>query len=98
MKIKKLLVMTTVVVSMLLFVSCGSSKSEIQIEAEIENVSLGNMSSISDKLYYDNDTKIVYYYKSRTGGFSHLSPYYSENGKLCKYNQSTKQIEELIVE
>lgn len=33
-----------------------------------------------NQLYYDNETLIVYY----ATGYQ-LAPYYSENGKLCRY-------------
>lgn len=41
-----------------------------------------------DFLYYANDTHIVYYLVSdRLGykGFGFMSPYYDNNGKMCKY-------------
>ena len=49
---------------------------------------IANLKSISQSLYYDSVTKIVYFWN---GVFSidnatMPTPYYSENGKLIKYN------------
>ena len=30
-----------------------------------------------------------------SSGYGHMSPYYSENGKLCTYDTNTKQIVEI---
>ena len=51
-----------------------------------------------DDLYYYSTTRIVYIvfneYETRAG-YGYMSPYYSENGKLCIYDCNTKQIVEL---
>lgn len=42
----------------------------------------------SKDLYYYSETKIVYIIFSECGGnqgYGYLAPYYSENGKLCRY-------------
>ena len=50
---------------------------------------------INDILVYDVNTSIVYI-KNYTYGFNiTYTPYYSENGKVCKYNERTCIIEEL---
>lgn len=41
-------------------------------------------------LVYDRETRIIYYkYKDNDGGgyqgYGYMAPYYSSNGKLCKY-------------
>ena len=47
------------------------------------------------ELVYDEETKIVYLY--RFGSYrEYLSPYYSENGCLCRYNTETGEIEEIV--
>lgn len=56
---------------------------------------------IPDALYYDSDTKIVYFW----GGQMHSdlndegttpTPYLSEFGNYCRYNSSTGEIEDII--
>jgi hypothetical protein len=39
---------------------------------------------LTEAIIADKDTHILYVYYSK-GYNSYLSPYYSENGKLCKY-------------
>lgn len=46
----------------------------------------------SKYLVYDSSTKVVYYFFNdyyhngdASVGYGYLSPYYSENGKLCRY-------------
>ena len=49
-------------------------------------------------LYYYATTHIVYIvFNERAGnrGYGYMSPYYSENGKLCTYDTNTKQIVEI---
>ena len=51
-------------------------------------------------LYYYSSTKVVYIVFSECGvydddGYGYMSPYYSENGKLCTYDTNTKQIVEI---
>lgn len=51
-----------------------------------------------DHLSYDKETKIVYYYftnRSNQTGYGFMSPYYSENGKLVKYDIDSKTLVEL---
>lgn len=41
-----------------------------------------------DYLIYDKETRIIYYkYEDGEGrrGYGYMTPYYSSNGKLCKY-------------
>lgn len=49
-------------------------------------------------LYYYSTTHIVYIVFNEFEcqvGYSYMSPYYSENGKLCTYDTNTKQIVEI---
>ena len=50
-------------------------------------------------LYYYSTTHIVYIVFNECGegytGFGYMSPYYSENGKLCKYDVKSKQLVEI---
>lgn len=52
-------------------------------------------------LYYDKDTKIVYLiFNEQSGyaGYGYMSPYYSENGKLYRYDVKLKELEEITPE
>lgn len=49
-------------------------------------------------LYYYATTHIVYVVSNECAGncgYGYMSPYYSENGKLCTYDTNTKQIVEI---
>ena len=51
-----------------------------------------------DDLYYYDPTHIVYIvFNECIGnlGLGYMSPYYSENGKLCTYDTNTKQVVEI---
>lgn len=48
-------------------------------------------------LYYYSTTHIVYiiFNERDEKGYGYMSPYYSENGRLCTYDTNTKQIIEI---
>lgn len=49
-------------------------------------------------LYYYSTTHIIYIVfseMSNSQGYGYMSPYYSENGKLCVYDSEAKKIIEL---
>ena len=49
-------------------------------------------------LYYYSTTHVIYIVFNETeyqAGYGYMSPYYSENGKLCIYDTNTKQIVEI---
>lgn len=49
-------------------------------------------------LYYYSTTHVVYIVFNKTeyqAGYGYMSPYYSENGKLCTYDTNTKRIVEI---
>ena len=51
-----------------------------------------------NNLYYYSTTHVVYIVFNETEykvGYGHMSPYYSENGKLCTYDTNKKQIVEI---
>jgi hypothetical protein len=54
---------------------------------------------INNLLSYDKYTKIVYYYFICNEGThyvtSYMSPYYSENGRLCQYDLNEDKIIEI---
>lgn len=49
-------------------------------------------------LYYYSTTHVIYIVFNEAeyqAGYGYMSPYYSENGKLCTYDTDTKQIVEI---
>lgn len=49
-------------------------------------------------LYYYSTTHVIYIVFNEAEyqvGYGYMSPYYSENGKLCTYDTDTKQIVEI---
>ena len=49
-------------------------------------------------LYYYSTTHVIYIIFNEAeyqAGYGYMSPYYSENGKLCTYDTNTKQIVEI---
>lgn len=46
-------------------------------------------------LYYYSTTHIVYIVFNEYTGYGYMSPYYSENGKLCTYDVENKKIVEI---
>ncbi len=74
-----------------------------------ESMGLGKMSKLNESskfisiegetdLYYYATTNIVYIafnYCVGNIGYGYMSPYYSENGRLCTYDVDTKQIVEV---
>lgn len=49
-------------------------------------------------LYYYSTTHVIYIVFNEAeyqAGYGYMSPYYSENGKLCTYDTNTKQIVEI---
>ena len=49
-------------------------------------------------MYYYSTTHVIYIVFNEIGsnsGYGYMSPYYSENGKLCVYDSEAKKIVEL---
>lgn len=68
-------------------ISVGCNRQSILLQDTLFN-------KINTNLIYDKNTKIIYYYNETHYYFVSI-PYYSENGKLCKYNEQEQKIEEL---
>ena len=74
--------------------ACGDAPHELRSPESISS-SISNLEVIDgeDILFYDKNTKVVYYLFStdlaRTStnarGFGFMSPYISENGNYCRY-------------
>lgn len=63
-------------------VACEGNRLENQHEeANIKSFSVNSL----HQLVYDEDTHIVYMRNSTTHGYYVFTPYYSENGKLLRY-------------
>lgn len=57
-----------------------------------------NLIQIDDKLYYYQSTGVVYIvFNEGIGyqGYGYMSPYYSANGNLCRYDLATQSIIEI---
>lgn len=75
-----------------LITGCGTSTSTEQVVTEHTDSIL---KPITKDLYYDGNTKIVYWWNGYLNHFDHATaptPYYSENGNLCKYHPETGEI------
>lgn len=58
----------------------------------------GNLVQINNELYYHKTTGIVYIVFNECDGYSgygYMSPYYSTNGNLCKYDMNSYSIVEI---
>lgn len=87
----------------LLFLMCisisGCSLTEVNI-TEITNSRLLPIETEND-LYYDKDTKIVYIiFEEQIGyaGFGYMSPYYSDNGQVYRYDTVNKELQTIQIE
>ena len=75
----KKLILCTLIICLLFCTGCTEENLESRAEQGlIEYVDL------TEYIVADNDTHILYV-KHSNRDISYLSPYYSENGKLCKY-------------
>ena len=87
---------------MLFGVSGCSSTTDLNDYPEQKSAHL-HLIELNDRkdLYYDDETGVVYFLFSVGGKFSdwskgYMSPYYSKNGKVCKYEN--RQIVEITEE
>lgn len=79
----KKLVCTIFIAFCLCLSGCGKSYKGKASEAELIKC------PEHDVLYYDPTTKVIYYIFYDTDvhqGFGYMSPYISENGKFCKWD------------
>ena len=67
---------------------CGTDVQDYpeQKSVHLHQIELGNRKD----LYYDDETGVIYFLFNVGGNFEnfskgYMSPYYSKNGKLCKY-------------
>ena len=73
---------------------CGATEGSINYDNHSKLVSIEG----ENDLYYYDTTHIVYIVFNECAvnrGYGYMSPYYSENGKLCTYDTNTKQIVEI---
>lgn len=89
---KFVFVLLTIAVSLSALTACGMEITEEEKEMYECSADVGRMVEIEEHpyLYYDYSTHIVYIIQLdenignyKAAGF--MSPYYSENGKLCRY-------------
>lgn len=73
---------------------CGTSEDNKNYDSHSKLVSIEG----ENDLYHYSTTHVVYIVFNEyeyPAGYSYMSPYYSENGKLCTYDTNTKQIVEI---
>lgn len=82
---------------MMLFGIVGCNNTNVNYYSKDKLVHLHQIESDREDLYYDDETGIVYFLfdlgvaDCKTG---YMCPYYSKNGKLCKYENG--QIMEIM--
>ena len=73
---------------------CGATEGSKNYDNNSKLVSIEG----ENDLYYYDTTHIVYIVFNECAvnrGYGYMSPYYSQNGKLCTYDTNTKQIVEI---
>ena len=73
---------------------CGTSTGSKNYDSHSKLVSIEG----ENDLYYYSTTHVIYIVFNEAeyqAGYGYMSPYYSENGKLCTYDIDTKQIVEI---
>lgn len=73
---------------------CGTSGGNKNYDSHSKLVSIEG----ENDLYYYSTTHVIYIVFNEAeyqAGYGYMSPYYSENGKLCTYDTDTKQIVEI---
>lgn len=94
---KKFLLLIVCIIMVFILSSCISVRISDK-NASFVRETKSQLTYIDGLLSYDINTKIIYYYFKDTAGskgYGFMSPYYSENGKLCKYDITEKKIIEL---
>lgn len=92
MKTKILCCLSCLILVCMLFTGCSPAKGSKNYENN------ANLVNIKNELYYYVDTGIVYIvFNEASGykGYGYMSPYYSENGNLCRYDVNTNSIVEI---
>ena len=77
----KKLIVSLLLICLLCCSGCEYESENIESKAERGAIRYVNF---TDYIVADEDTHILYYRYTRDGGVV-LSPYYSKNGKLCRY-------------
>lgn len=91
---KKILAVALALTLCLGMTGCGTSEGNKNYDSHSKLVSIEG----EKVLYYYSTTHVVYIVFDKTAGnlgCGYMSPYYSENGKLCTYDTDTKQIVEI---
>lgn len=77
---------------------CGTLLAECTSKGFKNYDERANLIQIDGELYYYQSTGVVYIvFIEYTGnaGYGYMSPYYSANGKLCRYDLATRSIVEI---
>lgn len=78
------------------YVSADTESKENVEESESQAIGLDAFKKIEDQLYYDINTKIVYFFNGPYAARHYLpTPYYASNGLPYKYNPETNTLEEI---
>ena len=89
MKNKTKIIITIFLLFTLLLTGCASL-------TEVDHEYDSNLIYIKDDLYYYKKTKVVYIIFNKGVGIC-LSPYYSSNGNLCKFDEETNSFIEIKI-
>jgi hypothetical protein len=95
---KKFLAIILVIVLTLSLTACGASP-----DVESDDIILGKsgLMELGNGLYYDVNTRIVYWWNGNLNGVSSgyvtPSPYYAPNGLPYRYNPQTNTFEEIDI-
>lgn len=89
--IKKILIFIVIVFLCFILIGCTASDTKAY-DRHSQLVQIDEY----DDLYYYESTKIIYIiFNSYIASYGYMAPYYSENGKLCKYDIDNKMIKEI---
>ena len=91
--IKKILIFIVIVFICFILIGCTASGTK-SYDRHSQLIQIDGY----DDLYYYESTKIIYIAFnefSASVGYGYMAPYYSENGKLCKYDIENKIIKEI---
>lgn len=91
--IKKILIFIVIVFICFILIGCAASGTKAY-DRHSQLIQIDGY----DDLYYYESTKIIYIAFnefSSSVGYGYMAPYYSENGKLCKYDIENKIIKEI---
>ena len=91
---KKILAVALVLALCFGMTGCGVTEGSKNYDNHSKLISIEG----ENDLYYYSTTHIVYIIFNEcagNAGYGYMSPYYSENGKLCTYDTNTKKIVEI---